>query len=203
MSDVRGLGGDDYKYELIVRAPRPDFQIKIKPDDLSINAGSGKEFAVVAERIDDFDGEINVEVAGLPPGFHASNPLVIQAGQTTAYGTITADADAPAPTESNNKLAKLTATAVINGKQVVKEPVNFGELKLAARSQIAGSYLAIEAVHVGCRTLRKKRPSGRTFDRPGRNHFGNRPDRAQRIRRRSEARRRAFGPQPAARRIRR
>jgi hypothetical protein len=131
VSDVRDLGGDDYKYELVIREPHPDFQIRVKPEDLSINAGSGKEFAVVAERIDDFDGDIHVEVAGLPPGFNASSPLVIQAGQTTAYGTITADADAPAPTEENNKLAKLTASAVIDSKQVMKEPVSLGELKLA------------------------------------------------------------------------
>ncbi len=48
--DVRGLGGDDYRYDLIMRAPRPDFQIKFNAVELSINAGSGKEFAVVAER---------------------------------------------------------------------------------------------------------------------------------------------------------
>jgi WD40 repeat protein len=136
VSDVRGLGGDDYKYELIIREPRPDFQIKVKPEDLSINAGSGKEFVVTAERVDDFDGDIHVEVDGLPPGFHASSPLVIQAGQKTAYGTITADADAPAPTEENNKLAKLTASAAINGKQIVKEPVELGELKLVSAPKL-------------------------------------------------------------------
>jgi hypothetical protein len=91
---------------------------------------------VTAERVDDFDGDIHVEVDGLPPGFHASSPLVIQAGQKTAYGTITADADAPAPTEENNKLAKLTASAAINGKQIVKEPVELGELKLVSAPKL-------------------------------------------------------------------
>jgi hypothetical protein len=129
--DVRGLGGDDFRYELIIRAPRPDFQIQVKAADLSVNAGSGKEFSVVADRIDDFDGDINVEVAGLPPGFHVSKPLVIQAGQTTAYGTITADANAPALKTENAKAATLTASAIINREKIVKPAVSLGELKLA------------------------------------------------------------------------
>jgi hypothetical protein len=140
--DVRGLGGDEYRYELIVRAPRPDFQIKVNAANLSINAGSGKEFSVVAERIDDFDGEINVEVAGLPPGFHVSAPLVIQAGQTTAYGTITAEASAPALTAENAKAATLTASAVINGEKIVKPAVSLGELKLAEAPKLLVRVLA-------------------------------------------------------------
>jgi WD40 repeat protein len=136
VADVRSLGGDDYRYELIVRAPRPDFQIKVNAPDLTVNAGSGKEFSIVAERLDDFDGEIHVDVTGLPPGFHASKPLVIQAGQTTAYGTITADTNAPAPTAENSKLAKLTASAIVNGRRTVKDAVDVGELKLADAPKI-------------------------------------------------------------------
>jgi hypothetical protein len=136
ISDTRGLGGDDYRYELAVRAPRPDFEIKVKAENLSVNAGSGKEFSVVAERFDDFDAEIRVDVSGLPPGFHATNPLVIQAGQTIAYGTITADPDAPAPTGENAKLARLTASAIINGERVEKEGLALGELKLAERPKL-------------------------------------------------------------------
>jgi len=131
VSDVRGFGGADYRYELTIRPPRPDFQIKLSAPDLTIHPGSGKEFAIEAERIDDFDGEIHVEVAGLPPGFHASSPLVIQAGQTTAYGTITAEANAPALTPENATLASVTASAIVNGKQVIKEPISLGELKLS------------------------------------------------------------------------
>jgi hypothetical protein len=136
VADVRGLGGDDFRYELIVRAPQPDFAIKLSAEDLSINAGSGKEFSVVAERIDDFDGEIRVDVAGLPPGFQASTPLVIQSGQTTAYGVITADADAPTPTPENAKLTTLNASAVVGGKEVVKDSISLGEIKLAERPKL-------------------------------------------------------------------
>jgi hypothetical protein len=136
VSDVRDMGGDDYKYELIARAPVADFTVKIAAPDLTINAGSGKEFSVVADRADDFEGEILLAVTDLPPGFHCSTPLVIEAGQTTAFGTITADADAPALTPENSKLAKLTATAKINGREVKKDPAPLGELKLAEKPKI-------------------------------------------------------------------
>ncbi len=94
--------------------------------------GAARNLPSWPSAIDDFDGEINVEVAGLPPGFHASGPLVIQAGQTTAYGTITAEANAPALTAENAKAATLTASAVVNGEKIVKPAVNLGELKLGA-----------------------------------------------------------------------
>ena len=103
VSDVRGMGGDAYKYQLTVRPPRPDFTVSMAEKDRTMNAGSGKEFAAVATRKDEFDGEIKIEFKDLPPGFHVSSPLTIQAGQTTAYGVLSADADAPAPTPENSK----------------------------------------------------------------------------------------------------
>jgi WD40 repeat protein len=136
VSDVRGLGGKDYKYQLIVRPPRPDFSVKLVDKDRTVNAGSGKEFTVVATRKDEFDGEISLEIKDLPPGFHVSSPLTIEAGQTTAYGTLTADADATAPTPENAKKARLFASAVVNGKHIKRRPIEFGEIKLAERPKL-------------------------------------------------------------------
>jgi hypothetical protein len=67
---------------------------------------------------------------------------VIQAGQNIAYATITADADAPAPTAENAKLVKVTASAVVDGKEVVKEGVSLGELKLAEKPKVLSRVLA-------------------------------------------------------------
>jgi hypothetical protein len=136
VSDIRDMGGDEYKYELVVRAPRPDFAIKVEAPDLSIGRGSGKEITIVAERADDFEGEIHVAVTGLPLGFHISTPFSIQAGQTTGYATLTADPDAPPLTAENAKLAKLIASADVNGKVVVKEGVSLGEIKLAEKPKV-------------------------------------------------------------------
>ena len=142
VSDVRDLGGDDYRYELLLRTPHPDFQIKIEAPDLTINAGSGKEITIVADRMDDFNGEIHIDIAGLPPGFHVTTPLIIQAGQSTAYATLTADPDAPAPTAENAKLVTFTASAMVNGQEMVKEGMSLGELKLAEKPKVLSQVFA-------------------------------------------------------------
>jgi hypothetical protein len=136
VSDVRGLGGEAYKYQLSVRPPRPDFTIKLTEKDRTVNAGSGKEFTAIATREDEFDGEIKLEFKDLPPGFHVSSPLTIQADQTTAYGVVYADADAPATTPENSKKTKVIASAIVNGKLVKREPLEFGEIKLAERPKL-------------------------------------------------------------------
>lgn len=136
VSDVRGMGGDAYQYQLIVRPSHPDFEIKVSAKDLTVNAGSGKEFAVSAIRKDEFDGEIRIEFAKLPLGFHVTTPLTIQAGQTAAYGTLTADADAPALTAETAKLARMTASAIVDGKLIKKKSMKLGEIKLAERPKI-------------------------------------------------------------------
>ena len=133
VSDVRGLGGTDFNYQLTVRPAQPNFEITLGDKDLTIGAGSGKEFTVNAARKDEFDGEIQLDFANLPPGFHVTAPLTIEAGQTAAYGTITADADAPAPTPENAKLAKVAASAMVDGKKVQKPAIELGEFKLTPR----------------------------------------------------------------------
>jgi len=136
VSDIRGSGGDKYQYKLIVRPPQPDFAVKIDAKDLLISKGSGKEFTVNATRKDEFDGEIRISFANLPPGFHATSPLTIQAGQSFARGVIYADANAPEPTAENAKAATWTASATINGTIVKRKPKAVGELKLAEQPTI-------------------------------------------------------------------
>ena len=137
VSDVRGLGGDDFKYQLIVRPPRPDFSLCGWPRRIAmLIRGAAREFAAVVTRKDEFDGEINLEFKGLPPGFHVSSPLTIQAGQTTAYGVLSADADAPAPTPENSKKTQVIASAMVNDKLVKRKPLEFGEIKLAEQPKL-------------------------------------------------------------------
>ncbi len=136
VSDVRGMGGDNYKYQLTVRSPRPGFMVSMTGKDRTVNAGSGKEFAAVVTRQDEFDGEIKIEFKNLPPGFHVTSPLTIQAGQTTAYGVLSADPDAPLPTPENSKKARVVASAMVNGKLVKQKPLEFGEIKLAPKPKL-------------------------------------------------------------------
>ncbi len=136
VTDARGFDGEAFTYELTVRARQPDFRVKVAGENPVVNAGSGKEFSVSVERIDGFDGPVNIHIEGLPTGFHATSPLVIEAGQTTALGSINADATAAQPTAENSKISQLTASAVIAGQTVTREAMALGEIKLAEKPKL-------------------------------------------------------------------
>ncbi len=136
VSDVRRFHGDKFSYKLTVRPRRPDFIVTLSGANPTVNAGSGKEFSVRAERIDDFEGEIRVDIRDVPPGFIVTSPIIIEPGQVQAFGTINAYADAAKPTAENSKISKVTATATIHGKEVSKSVDGLGEIKLAGKPKL-------------------------------------------------------------------
>ncbi len=133
ISDARGFQGKNFRYALTIRAPQPDFTVKLHDDNPRVGEGSGREFRVVATRIDGFDGEIRVEIEGVPPGFAVTTPLVIEAGHHVAYGVLNAAVGAPQPTPENAKRTRVTATAVVEGTSVTKEVNNLGQIHLAPK----------------------------------------------------------------------
>jgi WD40 repeat protein len=136
ITDARSFSGADYKYDLSVRPRMPSFKVTLGGANPTVNAGSGKEFTVSVDRIDGFEGEIRIDIEGLPPGFQVTTPIVIEEGQTQALGTINALPDAPALTPENAKATKVTATAMIRGQQVSNEVNNLGEIKLAEKPKL-------------------------------------------------------------------
>lgn len=141
VSDTRGFGGDRFAYRLVVREVRPDFNVTLNGANPEVNAGSGKSFSVSAERIDGYNGEIAVEITGLPPGFAVSAPLVIQAGHDSASGTLNAAPDAPQPTEANWAHTQVSARAMVNGQGVSKSVNNLGRIKLTEKPKL---FVALE-----------------------------------------------------------
>ena len=146
LRDARGWEGADYRYELILRPPRPDFSVKLEGADPKIFRGSGKAFQLIAERTDGFDGEIRIDIANLPSGFSVNSPLIIEAGHNRAHGVINAAFDAPDPTEAQAQGSKLIATAVVDSKEVVRHVNNLGNIQLEPDSpQILTRLLPAEA----------------------------------------------------------
>ena len=145
VTDSRSFAGEDYKYELLVRPRQPDFKLTLGGADPTVNKGSGKEFTLTVDRLDWFEGEIRVDIEGLPPGFHASTPIVLEHGQTQAFGTVYAEADAPQPTAENSKTTKIKATAMIRGEEVVHEVNNLGEIKLADKPKVLARVVSSDA----------------------------------------------------------
>ena len=136
VTDTRGYGGERFVYRLVVREARPDFKVTLNGADPTINAGSGREFSVNAERMDGFEGEIKVDITNLPPGFTVSTPLVIEAEHNEASGTIHAALDALQPNETNASTTKVTATALVDGKTVVKEVSGLGKIRVSEQPKL-------------------------------------------------------------------
>jgi WD40 repeat protein/mono/diheme cytochrome c family protein len=134
VADSRGEGGERHAYRLLIREARPDFAAFLEGQNPAIPAGSGRNFTVRIDRIDDFDGPVRVDITGLPPGFSVTTPVIVEAGLFSAQGTVYAAADAAKP--ANTPPAKLVARALVNGKEVVKELNSFGAFSIAPKPQV-------------------------------------------------------------------
>ena len=136
VTESKGFGGDRYAYRLIVREAKPDFTPSLTGANQSIPRGSGRNFSVKVDRVDGFDGPVRVDISGMPVGWFAATPLVVQAGLFEADGSIFASADAAEASADAWKLVKATATATVDGQTVTKPLNNFGTLKLAEAPKV-------------------------------------------------------------------
>lgn len=134
ISDVRDHHGDGFHYEVMVRRPVPSYEISLSGANPTLNRGGGKPFTVSANRIDGYNGPIEVKVSNVPDGFTVTSPLVIQAGHTQVRGVVHAHAHAVGP--EGNQWGKITANASIAGEEIEKEAGFLGEIKIADASKV-------------------------------------------------------------------
>lgn len=119
--DARGFGGKDFKYEVIARTPRPDFELELKGLEMTMPHGSGREWQVTAKRLDGLEAPIEIRLENVPEGFIATNPLVIEAGQDIAYGNLYATDAAKMPEGQEKLTIRLTAISSTPAGQVTHE----------------------------------------------------------------------------------
>jgi len=133
VSDVRGAQGEDHKYTLTIRPRRPNYSVSLS-GITDVPKGSGREFSVRAVRIDDFAGPIRVNISEVPAGFHVTTPLIIEAGQTLAFGAVYHAPGKPEPIAHNPSISKLSWKLFHGSWPNVPDwntlkPVKTGELK--------------------------------------------------------------------------
>lgn len=131
--DTRGAGGDRYVYRLVVREAKPDFRVTLEGVNATVPLGSGTSFTVRVDRQDGYEGPVRVDLAGLPDGFTASTPLVIEAGHLEAKGALFAAMDATPPSAEQSAKVKVTSTAWPQGQEIRKDVTGFGALGVAPR----------------------------------------------------------------------
>lgn len=131
VADTRGWGGERFVYALSLRQPQPDFSVKLAGMNPTVMPGASIGFSFRADRQDNFDAPIQIEIAGLPPGCFASSPLIIEGGHDLISGSLHAAPDAPANADWS-KVA-ITARAVISGKEVAHAVGDFGKVTLGGK----------------------------------------------------------------------
>ena len=137
LRDVRSLEGERFAYRLTAREPAPDYSIAFDPKSFNIPRGGRVSVTVTAERKDGFNGPIDVEFVGLPPGL------------TSAAGRIPAEADttvlmiAAAPDASLDSYKAHVRT--MEPKPAPYEVPGVAVLTLAARATVNGTVVSHEA----------------------------------------------------------
>jgi hypothetical protein len=118
VGDARGEGGPLYAYRLTIRPPKPSFNVSFSPTAPAVAKGGATAITVNADRIDEFDGPIAVQLENLPPGFSAP-ATTVPAGEYSTSFALYADPTATVPTGAAP--LKLTAHATIDGQDVARE----------------------------------------------------------------------------------
>jgi hypothetical protein len=163
--DIQGKGGDEYAYRLTVAPLRPDFTLRISPDNPRMGQGDTAAITVAAVRHDEFAGEIKLGVENLPTGFVASDG-VIPVGQNEGRLTITA----PAGFATRVIAPVITGMATI-GKDSVLRRAESAESMMQAFAYthiLPTSQLFLAVVPATAYTLAPEVTEGQTIEvRPG------------------------------------
>jgi hypothetical protein len=127
-------------YRLTIRPPRPSFNVSFNPTAPAVWKGGALPITVNADRIDGFEGRIDLKLENLPPGFSAPETH-IPAGENSTTFALFAEAGATIP--ANAPLLKLIASARI-GDQDVKREVTGGAAKLVEPGNIVAATVESE-----------------------------------------------------------
>lgn len=94
LGDTQQNGGSDFVYRLYLRAPEPDYELRVTPASIVARSGSQTPITVYALRQDDFDHDIELALVDPPPGFELSG-AVIPGSSEQVQLTLSVPADPP------------------------------------------------------------------------------------------------------------
>jgi hypothetical protein len=126
IGDTQGKGGEEYAYRLSVAPPRPDFALRVSPDNARLGRGDNTAVTVTVLRKDGFDGDVRLAVKNLPQGF-AVRGATIPPKENDVRFTITAPPDAPVGMLS----PVVVGTGTLAGREVVRQALPAEQLMQA------------------------------------------------------------------------
>jgi WD40 repeat protein len=99
--DVRNLAGNDFFYRLVVRPRQEDFRISLDPENPNVPRGGSLPVTVNLDRLDGFNGPVDIRIEGLPKGISATptriGPDLYSANFTLTASDTTGEPGASAP----------------------------------------------------------------------------------------------------------
>jgi hypothetical protein len=139
--DLSRLGGPDYGYRLTMRKPAPGFSLGFDTDRPIVERGGAGALKITAKRWEGFDGEIALDVLGLPKSISAG-PAVIKKGETQASISLKCESGA-APEVFHIKVA---GEAKIND-QGVKQWAQLAKMQVRV-SGLGPGFTTVQVVEV-------------------------------------------------------
>ena len=117
LKDVRGMGGPDFAYRLSIRETVPDYQLTATPANPNIPKGGRMPLTVSVDRLQGYEGPVEIEVKGLPAGVTAG-PAKISAGEDSTVVVLSASADASVDAPPGTM--EIVGHATINRRDVAR-----------------------------------------------------------------------------------
>jgi len=118
LKDVRNLGGPGFAYRLTIREAAPDFTLVADPGNPNIPLGGSTPMTVSVNRLQGYEGPIEIEVKGLPQGLTASK-AEIAAGEDSAVVVLSAAPDSRP--DSLPAHFEIVGHATTNGRVITRE----------------------------------------------------------------------------------
>lgn len=116
LRDLNLRGGDDFVYLLKAAASLPEFQLFADTDKTLLTPGTAGVIYVRAERRHGFDGEIGLEIDGLPPGVTATPGRILPAPHVDGCLVLAAAVDAK-PAAANVRLRGVATVKSADGTE--------------------------------------------------------------------------------------
>ena len=76
VNDAQRKGGKDFIYRLDLRAPQPDYELRVTPSSIIARAGAVVPITVFALRTDGFSEDIELSLVDAPEGFHLAGGVI-------------------------------------------------------------------------------------------------------------------------------